>query len=446
MNFGNRLLASFCAAKVTLPVAVALAALWLPARPVCAQTPPDIQAPAEQPSDVQKKQARISLSFKDNPSLRVGSNLRFDLHFKSQADWRDFSDESADSSADEFDLNRARLAIDGRVTRHVEYQVEREMRSAKRPWRDVFVNVRPLRGAQVQLGRFKMPFSLDQTTGSMDINFAYRSLAGTYLAPGRDVGLMAHGGVLKNRLQYEAGVFREGGDNARLYEEIGSVRQRTMAGRLVTRPWNAVRFASLRNLEVGAAFTAGEVPEGLNSLRAETIAGDHLVNRVYVNGLRRRAGVELQWRPGPASVQAEMIRVTEERRGQGIDNENLPDVVHGGWYLSGTWLVTGEEKKRNIDPARPLLQGGLGALEIAARVEALTSGSSSNSGPALPGPRAHRMVDTRDTAWTLGLNWYVNRFVRVQANAIREQREEGGAPMPTPGRAWGRTFHVQFQL
>jgi phosphate-selective porin OprO and OprP len=445
MNFGNRLLASFRRANDTMPVAIVLVALWSP-RSVDAQVNPDLLAPAEQRTDGQEQPPRVSLSFKDNPSLRIGSNVRFDVHFKSQADWRDFSDQGAGSSGDEFDLNRARIGIDGRVSRYVEYQVERELRSARRPWRDVFANVRPLRAAQVQLGHFKMPFSLDQTTSSMDINFAYRSLAGTYLAPGRDVGLMAHGGVFRNRLRYEAGVFREGGDNARLNEQIDAARQRTIAGRVVARPWNAARFASLRNLEVGAAFTAGQVPEGLNSLRAEAIGGDRLVDRVYVNGLRRRLGAELQWRPGSASVQGEIIRVTEQRRGQGIDNENLPDVVHRGWYLSGTWLITGEEKKGNIDPARPLLQGGFGALEIAGRVEALTFGSRSRSGPALPGPRAARILETRDMAWTLGLNWYVNRFVRVQANAIREQREEGGATLPALGGAWGRTFRVQFQL
>ena len=99
------------------------------------------------------------------------------------------------------------------------------------------------------------------------------------------------------------------------------------------------------------------VPEGLNSLRAETIPGDTFVDRVYVNGLRRRLGAELQWRPGPLSVQGEVIRVSEERRGQGIDNENLPDAVQRGWYLSGSWLITGEEKKDNVDPAAPFPGG-----------------------------------------------------------------------------------------
>ena len=117
-----------------------------------------------------------------------------------------------------------------------------------------------------------------------------------------------------------------------------------------------MQVPALRDLEVGAAFTAGRVPEGLNSLRAETIPGDTLVDRVYVNGLRRRLGAELLWRPGPLSVQGEVIRVSEERRGQGIDNENLPDAVQRGWYLSGSWLITGEEKKNNVEPAAPIQQ------------------------------------------------------------------------------------------
>ena len=112
--------------------------------------------------------------------------------------------------------------------------------------------------------------------------------------------------------------------------------------------------------------------------------------------------------PGPLSVQGEVIRVSEERRGQGIDNENLPDAVQRGWYSDGSWLITGEEKKGNVDPAAPIFQGGLGALEIAGRVEGLTFGSGPRSEPPAPGPRARRILETNDTAWTVGLNWYLN--------------------------------------
>jgi phosphate-selective porin OprO/OprP len=420
-------------------------ALLAAATPVAAQAPLDTQGPRPE-SAAPKNERPIRFSFNDNPSLRIGTNVRVDAHFKSQVDWRDGSDDTDDDARDAFDLNRARVGIDGRMSRYVEYQVEREIRTTKRPWRDVFVNVRPLRAFQVQLGRFKMPFSLEQTTGGMDLDFAYRALASTYLAPSRDVGVMAHGNVLKNALKYELGLFREGGDNARVTEQVFPADQRTVAGRIVTRPLTAASDSLLRELEVGLAFTAGRVPEGLNSLRPETIAGDRLTDRVYVNGVRRRLGAELQWRPGPVSVQGEVIRVSEERRAQGIDNEDLPDAIQHGWYVSGTWLITGEEKKNNIDPAEPFLQGGLGALEIAGRLEAITFGGGPRNEPAFPGPRARRIADTKDTAWTLGLNWYLNRFIGVRVNAIRELQERAGPFFPASNRTWSRTLRLQFHF
>jgi phosphate-selective porin len=433
------------APKRALFAAVVAIGLWLPAVPAVAQVPQDSQTLPEQRAEPQSRR-QLAFSFDGKPSFRVGTQVRLDIRVKSQADWRDFPDEASGTPQDVFDLNRARVGFEGRVSKYVEYQVEREMRGTTRPWRDVFVDIRPRRGLRMQLGRFKIPFSLDQTTGSMDGSFVYRSLAGTYLAPSRDVGVMAHGAMFENGLRYEAGVFREGGDNARVTEQIAPVSQRTIAGRIVSRPWNrSRRFPSLRNLAVGAAFTAGRVPEGLNGLVAETIAGDRLGYPVYVNGLRRRLGAELQWRPGSASIQGEIIRVSNERRDQGIDNEDLPPVVQRGWYVSGTWLITGEDKKDNIDPARPLLQGGFGAVEIAGRVEALNFDSGPTSDVPLPGPRARRTLESRAAAWTTGLNWYVNRFVKVQANVSRERRTDGMV-FPDPAPAWSRTLRVQFQL
>jgi phosphate-selective porin OprO and OprP len=439
------LAASSTVMKREVPAVAVAMALMVSAAPAAGQVQQDVQSPGQTSSDTQRE-PRFVFSFDDHPSFRIGSKVRLDVRFKSQADWRDFPDEDVDSSNDTFDLHRARLGVEGRVSRYLEYQVEREIRDVKRPWRDVFVNVRPLRALEVQFGRFKMPFSLEQTTGSMDLNFAYRALASTYLAPSRDIGVMAHGDFLRNALKYEIGLFREGGDNARITEAMNPVSQRTIAGRVVTRPLVAMQVPALRDLEVGAAFTAGRVPEGLNSLRAETIPGDTFVDRVYVNGLRRRLGAELQWRPGPLSVQGEVIRVSEERRGQGIDNENLPDAVQRGWYLSGSWLITGEEKKDNVDPAAPIFQGGFGAFEIAGRVEGLTFGGGPRNEPAYPGPRARRIFETKDTAWTLGLNWYPNRFIGVRANVIRELQERTGPFFPGIDRTWSRTLRVQFQF
>ena len=69
--------------------------------------------------------------------------------------------------------------------------------------------------AQVRVGKFKVPFGLDQMTGvTRTISCIARS-APIYLASGRDIGVMVHGRFFNRGLNYWAGVFRHDGDNSR---------------------------------------------------------------------------------------------------------------------------------------------------------------------------------------------------------------------------------------
>ena len=414
-------------------VATALAAILLSvAAPAAAQSKPD--------------GAPVRLTFDKHPSIHFGRVLTVDLRVKAQTDWRDFPAEPATAPKDVFDLHRARVGIEGTLLTRFDYQIERELHDATQPWRDVYVDARVLRDLQIQAGQFKIPFGLDQLTSGMDIDFNYRSLAGTYLAPGRDLGLMAHGKLFDDVVKYEAGVFRQGGENVRSSERTEAQSARTVAGRLVVKPWNGSKaFRSLRSFAAGIAFTDGRLPEGPNSLRGKTVPGDAFFEHFYVDGERRRVGAEFQWRPGPMSVQGEFIRARDQRRGQGIDNENLPDAAARGWYLSSTWLVTGERKKDTIKPARPFLKGGIGAVELAARVERLGSGSHGTAAGSFSSPRAPVILLRADNVSTAGVNWYLNEYVKLQVNLIREQREAGVA-IPGQVTVWSRTLRVQFGL
>ena len=42
------------------------------------------------------------------------------------------------------------------------------------------------------------------------------------------------------------------------------------------------------------------------------------------------------------------------------------------------------------------------------------------------------------------MNWYVNRYVKLQANAIREQRTVDGAAISGQEHLWSRTLRLQF--
>jgi phosphate-selective porin len=178
----------------------ALWSLWAVVS-AAAQVEPNPPGAREQTVE-QERERGVRLEFDQRPSIRVGRLLRLDLRLTSQADLRDLSSPSASTDEDAFDLHRLRVGIEGTFLRKLEYQVEREMRDSRDPWRDVYVNVRVRRAAEIRAGHFKLPFSLDRTTGSRGLDITHRSLSASYQAPGRDVGVMLHCGALGNVVKY----------------------------------------------------------------------------------------------------------------------------------------------------------------------------------------------------------------------------------------------------
>jgi phosphate-selective porin OprO and OprP len=380
-----------------------------------------------------------------HPTLQLGAHTQLQFRARVQVDSR--GSEAEVGSADAFDLSRRRIGVEGQIGNLFDFQVERELDNTQ-PWRDVYLNYRHSGELQVQAGKFKQPFSLDENTSAANLDFVYRSRIATQLAPGRDVGVMAHGRALDRLLGYQLGVFTHDGENARPRNDAFVYGNRTIAGRLVVQPVQA-KQSVLRDLQLGVAFTTTEVPEGISGLRGRTamdasfFPADH-----WVQGARRRVGFELRWRPGPWSVKAEYMRASTERRGQSVDDTDLPDLLATGWYLSGTYLVTGERKANGADaPRRPLFRGGYGALELASRIEHLRFSSGSGDEPPSISPRAEVVLANADRVATFGLNWYPIRGVKVQANVVSETiADPSRGPMPDKARFWSRLIRLQLSM
>ena len=90
------------------------------------------------------------------------------------------------------DWRRRRVQVEGSYKR-LEYEVSHEFGDPQEPERDAYVNMRFSRPFELQAGRFKMPFGRDALASGANIDFVHRSLLGRQLAPGRDLGVMAHG-------------------------------------------------------------------------------------------------------------------------------------------------------------------------------------------------------------------------------------------------------------
>jgi phosphate-selective porin OprO/OprP len=404
--------------------------------------------------------ARNGFVWEDRPSLRFGKLFRMDLRLKVQADVRQSSlDLSSRGGA--FKWERLRGGIKGSFLKYFEYEVEHDLESGG-VWRDVYLNFRYEAYAQVQGGKFKIPFGYEELTGPMDLDFAYRTRVSDALTPGRDVGVMAHGRPFKRVIRYQVGVFEGDGDNSPslqpaflLPDEKPLAEKRTWAGRVTVAP---LRLGSLpghlNNLEIGGAIAESTVPEGMNNLRGEMALGDRFFHRDYfTRGRRLRTGVEVSWAPGPCSVSAEYIRSREAREGLGVGNEQgldptLPEIEGRGWYVAGTWVLTGERKDGGVKPRRPFLQGGAGAIEVAIRYEVLRFASAgAPQEPRSDSPRAANILGNADRAVTGGINWYLNRWMKLQLNGIRETLDDPSqGPVPGQSSFWTVVSRLQFVL
>ena len=402
------------------------------ALPVAAQ-----QTPAPQPT----------FRWDDHPSIRLGKGTHIDFRARFQADLRRSDAPLTDEGTPDFDIARRRVGVEGEIKNVVEFQVEREL-VTEDGWRDVFANYKQFDAVQVRGGKFKLPFSLDENTSPTNLDFIYRSRAATFLAPGRDRGVMVHGRIAKRILRYELGLFDHDGRNARTRDPERVSGGQTIAGRIRVEPFRRSKTV-MRELEAGIAFTGSDVEEGFPALRGRTALDAAFFKPDFpVSGRRRRVGVEAQWRPGPFSLKSEFIRVSDERRALSVEDTDLSPLISNGWYVSGTWAITGEKKASGLDtPRKPILRGGFGAVEVAARVERLAFRSDAAGQAPSTSPRADVILGNGDRVLTFGANWYLNRWLKVQGNVIRESIDDPAqGPLPAQKVFWSRVLRLQLSI
>jgi phosphate-selective porin len=126
-------------------------------------------------------------------------------------------------------------------------------RETRALWRDVYGNYRYYRRTQIRVGQFKIPFGMDQLHYSSDGELTQRSLIGNFLAPGRDLGIMAHGKLSEGRIAYQAGLFLHDGWKAHTKDHERS-GERTFAGRIVMPPLAFLKLPRARLPKDCAAF------------------------------------------------------------------------------------------------------------------------------------------------------------------------------------------------
>ena len=134
-----------------------------------------------------------------------------------------------------------------------------------------------------------------------------------------------------------------------------------------------------------------------------------------LDGTRTRIAPQATWYIGPVGATAEYVSVQHAVR-RGTEQRDLTNTA---WQVTAAWALTGEPATyRGITPRRSFntATGEWGAWEIVARANGLNLDDASF--PTFADPA--RNVQGA-TAYGAGLNWYINRAVRLQFNYERTQ-------------------------
>jgi phosphate-selective porin OprO/OprP len=138
---------------------------------------------------------------------------------------------------------------------------------------------------------------------------------------------------------------------------------------------------------------------GLTDVRL--VDSGNLINTRHID----RAGIEAVWIEGPWSIQGEYLTAKAQRQ------SGLADYRADGYYVFGSWIVTGESRSYsggNTGNLKP--RNAYGALELLLRYSTLDLDDGIVRGG-------------RQSDWTFGANWIIDSHFKVQANYIRAESD-----------------------
>ena len=161
---------------------------------------------------------------------------------------------------------------------------------------------------------------------------------------------------------------------------------------------------------------AGRYPVNFQERAELRVDGTRLIatgaiNAAHVNTIGAEAIAQKQ----QFMVQGEYEQITVERLASALSNPHF-----SGWYVEGSWVLTGERRKYNtgtfavdaptVDHPFDARHGTYGAFELAARYSVTNLNYNAGSfGTATP---ADGIRGGKQSIVTAGLNWYLNPIVR----------------------------------
>jgi phosphate-selective porin OprO/OprP len=364
-----------------------------------------------------------------------------------QADGRLFSSDVARPLTDNFELRRARPILEATVYRYFDVRLMPDFGQGQTRLFDAYATARIAPELKVTAGKFKAPVDLERLQSATDLLFIERAFP-TALAPNRDVGLALSGNLGGQLVQYDVGVFNGALDGALNDGDLNDSKD--LDARVLFTPFDRMDIGILKGLSVGVGGTLGAehgtaaIP-ALASYKSPgqntffSYRGDGTAaGTVVANGRRRRIAPQGYYHWGRVGLLGEWIRSTQVAT-LGANTQTLRATA---WQAAGSFTLTGEDASyKGLTPRRPIEagHGGIGAIELVGRYSTLIIDPVAFPTFANAASSAQRARE-----WAAGINWYVERGVKVSVNYSQTKYLAGAAG--GANREKEQAILTQFQL
>lgn len=394
-----------------------------------------------------KKKTAVSAKYKDGIVLETGDGKNsLQINGRIHADYRAYDYSSSDTSAatgalstsdpqgaDTFDIRRARIGTKFKFLDYYSGEIVTDFAATNKL--DVaYLNIAWWKPAQIRIGQYKQPFSLEELTSSNNIDFNERSFADA-LHVEKQAGAMVHGAPAKG-FTYALSLANGEGQNST--EKDVRVDSKDVIGRAT------VNFAELMEnkemvMHVGGAFAKGDTAkdaknqfggDGRTEARGVTFLTAPSVSPVAgVNGSidRSRYNGELALAYGPFKVQGQYINANYDYDATATTSV---DADIKSYYIQALWTLTGEShasrykdgvfgalKPKNNFNAETLSGG---AWEAGIRYSKLDASDFKNAnGTGISGTSKYTEAD----ALTVGLKFIANPHVRFLLDYVKTDFE-----------------------
>jgi len=252
----------------------------------------------------------------------------------------------------------------------------------------------------LSVGKQKEPISMERLMGLVYLPMQERGAFLDALLPARNHGVVLSGAAASDNVSWAVGAFNNWIDSGESFSDTSN----QLVGRATWAPAFLQSESNLLHVGLGLRHSDTKQPVHVRRQPEFNKAPRYVDTEPFLADDQMTYNLETYWRNGPYMLGFEYV-------GMDVDSPQSGNPYLSGYHVTGSWALTGETRayrKRSgtfnpLPVARPVTQGGWGAVELAFRYSNtdLTDGTLDGG-----------VMDI----YSLGVNWWFTRSTHLSVN------------------------------